>query len=142
MQNTAMLELVATLFLGLLLKIDMVNDTEEERTRVFDLTVTLVTLFIFVYPVATVLFSSKKVHNLLSSCINKLASKMSHLFERKKQPTATTTNATNAAVDSSSGIAAGQATTLRKGKVAPEKGKATAHWSTPTDRGARCVVRQ
>lgn len=158
MQNTAMLELVATLFLGLLLKIDMVNDTEEERTRVFDLTVTLVTLFIFVYPVVTMLFTSEKAHNLLSSRIKKLASKVSHMFERKKQPTATTTNASNTAVEQfdavtdnrpvvdsssvSSVIAPGQATTLRKGIFATEPGKTTAHRSTPTDRGARYVVRQ
>ena len=151
-----MLELVATMFLGLLLKIDMVNAAEEERSRVFDLTVATVTGFIFAYPVVTFLLTSEKVHKLLSSLMNKLASKVSHLFQRRQQRlTATTTDTTNATVkdndaaandqaaaDTTSASTAGQATKVRKGnRVAPKAGEGAADAeSAPTNHAERYMV--
>ena len=80
-----MLELVATMFLGLLLKFETVNDAvEQERSRVFDMLVAAVTMFVFMYPVVTLLLTSEKVHKMIASCITKL-SKVSRRSRRRGQ---------------------------------------------------------
>ena len=79
-----MLELVATMFLGLLLKIETGNVLEQERSRVFDTTVAAVTMFVFVYPVVTLLLTSEKLHNMLVPRITKLASKVADRLRRKE----------------------------------------------------------
>jgi hypothetical protein len=67
-QNIAMLELVVTLFLGLLLKLDVV-DAEDEHSGLFDGIIALMTAFIFLYPVITMILTSKRSQNsVLSRC--------------------------------------------------------------------------
>ena len=67
-QNIAMLELVVTLFLGLLLKLDVV-DAEDEHSGLFDGIIALMTALIFLYPVITMILTSKRSQNsVLSRC--------------------------------------------------------------------------
>jgi len=154
-QNIAMLELLATMFLGLLLKVEMVN-VVEERSKVFDMTVTAVTVFVFVYPIITLLLSSEKLHSMLSMLgtrISKLASKCARVFKKRHQPAnmATANNvaifnnitSSDAATANSAAVRtnASQAVAAvpRKGmRVAPEQGEAPATHALPRARqGAR-----
>jgi len=61
-QNIAMLELVVTLFLGLLLKLEVVN-AGEEHSGLFSGIIALMTAFIFIYPVISMILTSERMRN-------------------------------------------------------------------------------
>ena len=73
--NVAMLELVVTLFVGLLLKMDMI-DAEAAESELFTAMVVLLSTFIFFYPMISLLVGSDRAHNAVVSVFTKLRAKV------------------------------------------------------------------
>ena len=126
------------MFLGLLLKMEMVA-SEEGRSRVFDLTVATVTVFVFVFPVATMLFTSEKARNMIASRFMKLASKLAFCLWRQSRRTAPASNAAGSNVRNSAtaeapdGISTMATTTATKPSSAPQRSQTSpAHLFLPT----------
>ena len=65
-QNIAMLELVVTLFLGLLLKLEVVN-AEEEHSGLFSGIIAMMTAFIFLYPAISMVLTSERMRSSVLS---------------------------------------------------------------------------
>ena len=81
-----MLELVITLFLGLLLKVEVVSAEEEVHNNLLDAIIAVMTVFIFVYPVVAMILTSEKGHRTVQTvregCASKTASWRKYLFKQ------------------------------------------------------------
>ena len=81
--NVAMLELVVTLFLGLLLKVDMI-DAEDAESELFTAIVVLLSTFVFFYPMISIIIASERTQKAVVSVFTKLRAKV---FTWKKNRT-------------------------------------------------------
>jgi hypothetical protein len=73
--NVAMLELVVTLFLGLLLKVDMI-DAEDAESELFTAIVVLLSTFVFFYPMISIIIASERTQKAVVSVFTKLRAKV------------------------------------------------------------------
>ena len=71
MSNIAMLELYVTLFLGLLLKVEVVSE-EESDSAVFTGLVVVLTAFIFVFPLVSIALASSGNHSSRKSAASSI----------------------------------------------------------------------
>jgi hypothetical protein len=102
--NVAMLELVVTLFLGLLLKVDMI-DAEDAESELFTAIVVLLSTFVFFYPMISIIIASERTQKAVVSVFTKLRAKV-FTWKKKQNKIAVTIKQdvdTDDATDGSSG---------------------------------------